>query len=202
MSPTKPRMVAPAAVPKEAVGAQLRVLRKRKGFTLKALSEVSGVPLSTLSKIELGRAALSYDKFMAVARALGVEMAELLQTGEANEQAVFAGQLLKTRVLDQEGYSSDNYQHQFLFSEIRGKVMTPLVATVHSRQVHDFSEFIKHPGQEFAYVLSGAVTILFENGKSISLKRNEAAYFDSTIGHVYLTASRTPARVLAVCSDR
>ena len=202
MSPTRPRMVAPAAVPKEVVGAQLRALRKRNGFTLKSLSEVSGVPLSTLSKIELGQAALSYDKFMAVARALGVEMAELLQPGEHGNQAAFAGQLLKASLSEQEGYSSDNYQHQFLFSDIRGKVMTPLVATVNSREVHDFTEFIKHPGQEFAYVLSGAVTILFENGKTISLKRNEAAYFDSTIGHVYLTASRTPARVLAVCSDR
>ena len=202
MSHSTPRMARPTAVPKEVVGAQLRALRKRKGFTLKHLSEVSGVPLSTLSKIELGQAALSYDKFMAVARALGVEMSELLQAGEQVQQAAFSGQLLKTRVSEQEGYSSDNYQLQFLFSDIRGKVMTPLVATLHSREVHDFTEFIKHPGQEFAYVLSGAVTILFENGDTISLKRNEAAYFDSTIGHVYLTASRTPARVLAVCSDR
>lgn len=201
MSPTPTRALSPGAVPKEAVGAQLRVLRKRKGFTLKGLSKVSDVPLSTLSKIELGQAALSYDKFVAVARGLGVDMAELLQPGGQGEQIQFAGQVLKTRVNDQDGYSSDTYHLEFLFRDVHGKVMTPLVATVHSREVDDFTEFIKHPGQEFAYVLSGAVTIQFENGQRINLKRNEAAYFDSSIGHVYLTTSRTPARVLAVCSD-
>jgi mannose-6-phosphate isomerase-like protein (cupin superfamily) len=89
-----------------------------------------------------------------------------------------------------------------LFSETSGKAMTPILATVFSREVTDFNEFIKHPGQEFAFVLSGSVNIVFENGNSITLKKNEAAYFDSTVGHVYLSRSKEPARVLAVCSDR
>ena len=190
------------AVSKEAVGARLRALRKRRGFTLKRLSGVSGVPLSTLSKIELGQTALNYDKFMAVSRALEVEMSELLQPSVPEEATVFSGQILKASIVDQDEYTSDNYLHKFLFSDVRGKVMTPIVATVNSREVTDFGEFIKHPGQEFAVVLSGAVMIMFENGESIRLKRHETAYFDSSIGHVYLSTSKTPARVLAVCSDR
>lgn len=193
---------ADKAVSKAAVGARLRALRKNKRFTLKHLSEVSGVPLSTLSKIELGQAALNYDKFTAVARALEVEMSELLQPSGRKEHEGFAGQILKASIVDQDEYTSDNYLHKFLFSDTRGKVMTPIVATVNSREVTDFREFIKHPGQEFAVVLSGAVTIMFETGESIRLKRHETAYFDSSIGHVYLSTSKTPARVLAVCSDR
>lgn len=193
----------PGIVSKDAVGARLRALRKSKGFTLKRLSEASGVPVSTLSKIELAQTALSYDKFRAVAQALEVDIAELLQAkNHQAEQAFGSGLVLKASIVEHDEYTSDNYQHKFLFSETRGKDMTPIVATVNSREVNDFSEFIKHPGQEFALVLSGAVRILFEDGTSIHLKRNEAAYFDSSVGHVYLSSSKTPARVLAVCSDR
>lgn len=190
-------------VSKEAVGARLRALRKRKGFTLKRLSEVSGVPLSTLSKIELAQTALSYDKFRAVSQALGVELIELLQpTESAADRIEFAGQVLKARVDDYQDYVSENYLHTFLFSEVRGKAMTPIASTIFSRELKDFKEFIRHPGQEFVYVLSGAIKILFEDGRSLELKKNEVAYFDSTIGHAYLARSRAPARVLVMCSDR
>ncbi len=190
-------------VSKEAVGARLRALRKKKGFTLKRLSEASGVPLSTLSKIELAQTALSYDKFMAVSQALDVEMSELLQpSSHADGHQIFSGQALKAAIVENDEYTSENYLHKFLFSDTHGKAMTPIVATINSREIKDFSEFIKHPGQEFALVLSGSVKIVFENGDCIRLKKHEVAYFDSSVGHVYLSCSKTPARVLAVCSDR
>ena len=50
-------------------------------------------------------------------------------------------------------------------------------------------------------VLSGKVRIQFENGDSVVLNRLESAYFDSSIGHVYLSLSKKPAEVLAVCSE-
>jgi quercetin dioxygenase-like cupin family protein len=67
--------------------------------------------------------------------------------------------------------------------------------------VVEFEDYIRHPGQEFAVVLSGKVRIQFENGDSVVLGKLETAYFDSSIGHVYLSLSKKPAEVLAVCSD-
>jgi len=192
---------AAKAVTKEAVGARLRALRKRNGFTLKQLSKASGVPLSTLSKMELGQASLGYDKLLAIAAALGIDMSLLMQ---ARDQALptgsLSGRAVKVDSVDHEEYASENYRHKFLFNEVGGKVMTPILATVLSRTSTEFSEFIKHPGQEFVFVLAGSVRIVFESGDTIDLKKNEAAYFDSSIGHVYLSSSNAPARVLAVCS--
>lgn len=191
------------SVSKEDVGARLRAIRRQKGLTLKTLSEACGVPISTLSKTELGQAALNYDKLMAISFALGVEMPTLLRVGVPDEVSpALDGGVLKGSLIEHDDYETENYQHKFLFSDIRGKDMTPIVATVFSRQVTDFTEFVRHPGQEFAVVLSGAVRIVFENGNTIDLKKNETAYFDSTVGHVYLSLSKEPARVLAVCSDR
>ena len=58
-----------------AIGQRLRTLRRAQRLTLKALSARSGVALSTLSKIELGQVAAGYEKFVAVARALKVDIA-------------------------------------------------------------------------------------------------------------------------------
>jgi len=186
---------------KEAMGARLRGIRKGKGFTLKQLSETSGVALSTLSKAELGQTALSYEKFVAIALALDVDMAMLLQAGGDPPPNRLNGQAWTASSLEQHEYQTSTYRHQFLFSEISGKAMTPIVATIFSRTLDEFKEYIKHPGQEFTYVLSGAIRIVFENGETIELKRNEVAYFDSSVGHVYLSTSKVPARVLAVCMD-
>jgi len=186
---------------KQAMGARLRGIRKDKGFTLKQLSAVSGVALSTLSKAELGQTALSYEKFVAIALALDVDMSLLLQGGGDQLPHRLNGEVLTASTLEQLDYQTATYRHQFLFSEASGKVMTPILATIFSRDLKEFAEYIKHPGQEFTYVLSGAVRIVFENGEVIRLKRHEAAYFDSSIGHVYLSTSKAPARVLAVCTD-
>ncbi len=188
-------------VSKEAMGTRLRAIRKQKGFTLKQLSAASGVALSTLSKAELGQTALSYEKFVAISLALDVDMSVLLQTGADHAPNRLNGQVLKASSLEQDEYLTDTYRHQFLFSETSGKVMTPIMATIFSRDLEEFTEYIKHPGQEFTYVLSGAIRIVFETGEAISLKRNEAADFDSSVGQVYLSTSKAPARVLAVCTD-
>lgn len=190
-------------VAKEVVGARLRTLRKQKDFTLKRLSEVSGVPLSTLSKIELGQAPLSYDKFMAISQALGVEMSQLLRSDLSPDMvAEFTGTATQSTLDGYDEYNTENYAHKFLFSDVQGKTMIPIVATLKSTDVADFGDFIRHPGQEFAVVIKGSVKIVFENGTVLTLKKNDTAYFDSSVGHVYLNAGKTPAQVLAVCTHR
>jgi mannose-6-phosphate isomerase-like protein (cupin superfamily) len=51
-------------------------------------------------------------------------------------------------------------------------------------------------------VVSGAVRVHFETGESITLKRQESAYFDSGVGHVYLSISKTDAQVVVVMTER
>lgn len=103
-----------------------------------------------------------------------------------------------------------------LFSETYG---TPMIRalTCASREFYGNPPqgFIEHPilgprgvmhvariGQEFVIVISGSVTTHFENGAAMSLKRHESEYFDSGVGHIYLSTGRGAARVVAVCSHR
>jgi hypothetical protein len=46
------------------------------------------------------------------------------------------------------------------------------------------------------------VRIQFETGELIELARQESAYLDSGVGHVYLSTGRADAQVLVVMSER
>jgi transcriptional regulator with XRE-family HTH domain len=58
----------------QTLGALLRGVRNREGWTLKQMSEKSGIPVSTLSKVEHDRLTLTYDKLYQVAQRLGMRM--------------------------------------------------------------------------------------------------------------------------------
>ncbi|MDH1302676.1 XRE family transcriptional regulator, partial [Achromobacter sp. GD03932] len=176
----------PEIVGKEEMGARLRAERKARKMTLQALSRASGIAVSTLSKAELGQIALSYEKFAALAGALGIDMTRMFMLPDASQAAV-APTFVKNKLSDARDYVTENYHYRLLMGEYPGKKMTPMLALIDSRKVVEFEDYIRHPGQEFAVVLSGKVRIQFENGDSVVLGKLETAYFDSSIGHVYLS---------------
>lgn len=181
------------------VGARLREIRKGQRLTLKSLSQRSGVALSTLSKMELGQISASYEKLAAVARALAVDIAQLF--GAAPSAEVDSGAIVVRSVLKSAPrYDTENYDLRMLATTFPAKRMTPAWGRIDARRLEEFSDFVRHPGQEFVMVLSGTVRIQFETGEAITLKRQESAYFDSGVGHVYLSTSRKPAELVVVMS--
>lgn len=182
------------------VGARLRDIRKEQRLTLKALSQRSGVALSTLSKMELGQISASYEKLAAVARALEVDIARLFGATPA-AQAPGDGPIVVRSVLQSAPrYDTENYDLRMLATAFPAKRMTPAWGRIDARRLEEFSDFVRHPGQEFVMVLSGSVRIQFETGEAITLGRQESAYFDSAVGHVYLSTSRKPAELVVVMS--
>jgi transcriptional regulator with XRE-family HTH domain len=65
----------------QTLGAIMKGLRNRFGWTLKEMSEHSGIPLSTLSKVEHDRLTLTYDKLQQVSQRLKLPMSELFAEG-------------------------------------------------------------------------------------------------------------------------
>jgi len=205
-SRTRPhvRTARAAALPdRERLGERLRAIRKGQRLTLKLLSERSGVALSTLSKIELGQISVSYEKFAAVARALDVDIAALFDPRtSAASAAAERPVVVRSTLAAAPGYDAENYDYRMLATEFPAKRMTPLHGTIVARRLAQFPDYIRHPGQEFVMVLSGRVRIHFETGEAIELARQESAYFDSGVGHVYLSTSKADAQVVVVMTDR
>ncbi|SHN08473.1 helix-turn-helix domain-containing protein [Rhizobacter sp. OV335] len=198
-----PARTTAAALPdRERVGERLRAIRKRHGLTLGALSARSGVALSTLSKIELGQISVSYEKFAAVARALDVDIASLFDPlAEAAPAAGRRPVVVRTTLDAAPRYDAENYDYRMLATGFPAKRMTPLHGIVVARQMAQFPGYIRHPGQEFVMVLSGRVRIHFETGEVVDLARQESAYFDSGVGHVYLSTGKADARVVVVMTE-
>ena len=196
----------PAALPlldRAVVGQRLRQVRKARQMTLKQLSEASGVPLSTLSKMELAQVSVSYEKLAAAARALNVDIAQLFRSG-----ATVSAPVPVTVVVDSlpaaAGYSTGTYDYHPIAGDFPERRMTPAYARIIARERGQFDDFIRHPGQEFALVLSGRVRIEFETGEAVSIGPQETAYFDSQVGHIDLSESEDggDAHVMVVMTDR
>ncbi len=193
--------------PGPAPGDLIRAVRTRVGITLTELSERTGLAVSSLSKLEKGRISLSYDKIMLISRGLGVDMAELLDTSEQPGthpglggrrvfQAAGDGQLVETK----------SYKQLYLATELLNKRFTPLVVELRARTMEEFraefGDFIRHPGDEFVYVVEGEVEFHTEAYAPMHLKTGDSVYFDSEMGHAYLKAADGPCRVLGICAPR
>jgi len=185
------------------VGGRLRQVRKARQLTLKQLSALSGVPVSTLSKMELAQVSVGYEKLAAAARALNVDIAQLFRASGPVSAPVPV-----TVVVDSlpaaAGYSTGTYDYHPLAGAFPERRMTPAYARIIARERGQFDDFIRHPGQEFAVVLSGHVRIEFETGEAVSIGPQETAYFDSQVGHIYLSESEDggDAYVMVVMTDR
>ena len=59
------------------LGTLIRSLRARQGWTLKEMSEKTGIPLSTLAKVEHDRLTLGYDKLLQISQRLKIKMSDL-----------------------------------------------------------------------------------------------------------------------------
>ncbi len=66
-----------APSPDPALGPVLRQLRESRGLTQEALAFRSGVSISSLGRIELGRTSAAWATVVQLAHALGVSMADL-----------------------------------------------------------------------------------------------------------------------------
>ncbi|MEO8023315.1 XRE family transcriptional regulator [Polaromonas sp.] len=194
----------PAAAPeadRAQLGLQLREHRKARRLTLKDLSGHSGVALSTLSKMELGQISVSYEKLAAVARALALDVGQLFDARSAAPVGAKAPSVVWSSASTAPAYSSGNYDYRMLATGFPGKRMTPLYGRVVARKRDEFPDFIRHQGQEFVMVLAGRVAIHFETGETVELGRHETAYFDSGVGHIYLSLGRSDGQVVVVMSE-
>jgi len=188
-------------------GEHIRSVRKRLGLTLAQVGERTGLAVSTLSKLEKGNVSLSYDKLMLLSRGLGVDMAELLHDAQGSRPAPSGGgRRVVHRAGDGQVVDTQSYKQTYLASELLNKRFTPLIAEVRARTLEEFKaefgDLIRHPGEEFAYVIDGEVAFHSELYAPVLLKVGDSIFFDSEMGHAYLKVSDGPCRLVATCAPR
>lgn len=171
--------------PVPSLGAVLLGIRKRNGWTLREMSGHSGIPVSTLSKIEHDQLTLGYDRLVELGRRLGLGVADLFAapggSGEGLRRSINRG-------ASGPRTEGTHYDSVYLSAEVAGKRLVPTVIRVLSRDLAGFGPLTRHPGEEFAYVLQGRVVLHTEGHDPEPLAAGDSVYLDGGLGHAYLLA--------------
>jgi transcriptional regulator with XRE-family HTH domain len=182
-------------------GAALKALRIKHGWTLAEVSQRTGLPTSTLSKIENDKISLSFDKLARLSSGLQIDISALFRGANGEDaQPGVSGRRSIVRSGEGKAIETKNYSHLYPAWDLLNKKMIPIVAELHARSLEEFGELIRHPGEEYALVLEGEVDLYTSLYAPLRLKAGDSIYFDSGMGHAYIAASEGPCRVLSVCS--
>lgn len=213
MISTKKRSISPAREPdrpqsvvvrsnQPTLGTLLRGLRSRNRWTLKQMSDRSGIPISTLSKVEHDRLTLTYDKLLQLSQRLNIRMSELFAENDAGGEVQVTARRSIGDVNRSVRVKTANYDYYYLCTELRRKRMIPIITRIRAKSVQEFGELVRHPGEEFVYVVSGNIVVHTEFYDPVPLDEGSSIYIDSNMGHAYLTGHGCDeAVVLGVCSS-
>ena len=185
-----------------SLGMALRSIRKEREWSLADMATATGLSVSSLSKIENGQRSLTYDKLVQLAESLSVDISRLFTSGLVRQPVEqFAGRRSVHRGGDGFEIRANVYTYEYLAHDLIGKRFTPVLMDIHARTIDDFEEFVRHDGDELAYVLDGEIELHTEIYAPLRLKAGESVFFDSKVGHAYVNVGDGPARILCVGSE-
>jgi len=190
--------------PRTTIGGRIRQLRRSRRWTLKLLSEASGIPLSTLSKVETGLVSLNFEKLLKVSAALDIDVMQLvapsetLPAGALTVNPVVTGRRSVTRVGQARRVETGHTVYEHHATDFRHRRLSPAVIEL---KAGDAPDLIFHQGEEFLYVLEGTVEVLSEFYEPTVLEAGDSIYIDSTMGHNVRAVGRKPARVLNIMTS-
>jgi transcriptional regulator with XRE-family HTH domain len=196
---------ADMATKKITLGRLIRGLREQRGWTLREMSAKVGIPLSTLAKVETDKLSLTYEKLQQLSTRLGMSLTEFLALGEpapadAARPVITARRSLTTPD-NTVRISTPNYDYEYLCTDLREKRMVPIVTRIKAHDIVEFGKPSAHQGEEFLYVLEGAIEVHLQFYAPVIVRAGHGIYLDSTMQHAFTARDCDSALVLAVCSS-
>jgi transcriptional regulator with XRE-family HTH domain len=174
------------------VSKRLRELRMSLGHSLRALADMSGVAVNTLSLIENGRVSPSVSTLQRVALTLGVPMAAFFETEPSHSDIAHAHADGRRNVAFAHGFLED------LGAGMVDRTIEPFLITLNPH-ADSGSTPIVHTGQEFVYCLEGRLDYYIEDN-AYPLGPGDSLLFEAHLPHRWLNAQPEPSRaVLVLC---
>lgn len=189
----------PAEQAPSELGKRVRAARLQHAYTLEAASRVCGVSRSTLSKVENGVMSPTFDVLQKIVHGLKIDLSELFSAA-SKPNAV--GRRAVTRKGGGQTHAAGCYQMELLATELTKKAMHPFRIRITAHSLDDFTEWGRHEGEEFLYVLSGSVCLYSELYAPTQLEVGDSIYFDSRMGHAAVSTSKEDAEVLWIIDER
>jgi len=167
---------------------------------LAEVSQKTGLPVSTLSRIETDQISPTYDQLSRLSVGLCIDMAQLLsgdmdeakplQTARRSVNRAGEGQILDTPM----------QSLRYLSVDLTNKQFAPIIGEIKAHSLEEAGEFHRHHGEEFIFVVSGELELHSESYTPLRLRAGDSVYFDSGMAHAYVAAGKEPCRILSICT--
>lgn len=172
---------------------RVKELREIAGISREDLAHEFGIPIDIYEEYEDGKSDIPVSFLYKIAHKFNIQLSELI-TGEEPHLHAYCV-VRKGKGVDVERIKQ--YKYQDLAYNFVNKKAEPFLVTVEPGPEH--AEIIKnsHPGQEFNYVLEGAVLVSID-GYEVTLNEGDSLFFDSGYEHSLMALHDQPAKLLAV----
>ncbi|ETA69329.1 putative transcriptional regulator [Methanolobus tindarius DSM 2278] len=183
---------------KNILGGKIRQIREMQNMSVEDLANSSNTSVDLINKLEDGALVPSLTPLMQIARALGVRLGTFLDDAPHNEPVVVKSGESDNIVRFSGNCDTCESSTLDFFSLAKDKAdrhMEPFIIDVHPRsgEINPSS----HEGEEFIYVLSGQIEIIY--GKdSFTLSTGDSIYYDSVVSHHVHAVGTEDAKILAV----
>ncbi len=167
-------------------------------YTLEVASRLCGVSRSTLSKIENGMMSPTFDVLQKIVHGLKIDLGELFGSSPKPNAG---GRRALTRKGSGQMYSAGCYRMELLATDLSQKAMHPFRIRITAHSLDEFTEWGRHQGEEFLYVLNGSVCLYSELYAPTHLEAGDSIYFDSRTGHAAVSTSEEDAEVLWIIDE-
>jgi transcriptional regulator with XRE-family HTH domain len=178
----------------EAIGAQVRALRKRQDMTVAELAGQAGLSAGMLSKVENGAISPSLSTLQSLAAALNVPLTSFFSDFEQRHDVthVKAGEGL---TIERRGTKS-GHQYQLLGHPFPGDfAYEPYYITL-TKEAEAYSSF-RHEGMEFIYILEGEVG--YRHGHEVyHLTPGDSLFFNANTAHGPEELKKLPLKFLSI----
>jgi transcriptional regulator with XRE-family HTH domain len=178
----------------QELGVRVRAVREARGLSLAQLSEISGIPGATLSRIENSKMSPTFGVLARVMVGLDVDWGDLV-----GPKRLAPGERLMSFAEPGAGQSTSVRASSacVLHSHDVARSL-PLILDVRARDLAEVGGLIGHRGEEFCYVLAGTLILHMEGQPPRILKAGASALFDSATPHAYLAGGAAGVKILLV----
>ncbi|MBN1454456.1 MAG: cupin domain-containing protein [Anaerolineales bacterium] len=181
---------SPQADEANNVGARLRMLRAGAGLSIRALAEMSGLNVNTLSLIENGKTSPSVSTLQQLAQGLGVPVTEFFETAREGKTVVHQKNRERPQAVFAHGMMEDLGAGMSRFGA------EPLIVTLEAKADSGVNPIV-HTGREFVYCLAGRVAYIIDTEAYI-LEPGDSLFFEAYLPHRWKNADENQSRVLLV----
>ncbi len=166
----------------QAVGPRLRALRQEHDLTLAELAAATGISVSTLSRLEVGRRRPTLELLLPLARTYRVPLDELVDAPETGDPRVHLKPFRR-------------HGSTFVPLTRRPGGVQAFKQILPAGRWPDDPQPTTHEGYEWMYVLSGQVRLLL-GAQDLTLTAGEVVEFDTRVPHFVGNPGPGPAEVL------